>query len=74
MICGSRLLMAPRGGGLKIHRPGEMAKLIDPRNVVALGRGRRGYLIRIWVKKLEAGAFNEDARAAHRQGRTPPSI
>jgi transposase len=30
-------------------------------------------LIRIWVKKLEAGAFDEDARAAHRQGRTPPS-
>jgi transposase len=30
-------------------------------------------LIRIWVKKLEAGASDEDARAAHRQGRTPPS-
>jgi transposase-like protein len=30
-------------------------------------------LIRIWVKKLEAGAFDEDARAAHRRGRTPPS-
>ena len=42
MICGSRLLMAPPGGGFKIHRPGEMAKLADPRNVVASGCGRRG--------------------------------
>ena len=25
-------------------------------------------LIRIWVKKLEAGAFDEDARAAHLRG------
>ena len=36
--------MAPQGGGTEIHRPGEMAKLADPRNVVASGCGRRGSL------------------------------
>jgi hypothetical protein len=30
---------APRGGGLEIHRPGEIAKLADPGNVVASGCG-----------------------------------
>jgi hypothetical protein len=34
IICGLRLLTVPPRGGLKTHRPGEMGKLADPRNIV----------------------------------------
>jgi hypothetical protein len=37
MVCGSRLPMKPPGGGLKTVQAGQMAKMPDPRNVVAFG-------------------------------------